>query len=238
MEREVLHTAETNDFLVAKFVAVKVDAGDATNEEGMRLVQRFDVHALPCDIIVDPLSGRVLSVKTGFQDQRSYLSVAMESCGRFEKSLKTQLASQPKATNNAAPEASGTGDLGDAQPFVGLDGFSPIALAKRKDWIRGQREFAWEHKGITYYLATREELDEFRKSPEDYAPKLLGCDAVVLWESDRAVAGDTRYGAFFDGELYLFQSADTRKKFKSNPTRYTRIQHVLRVDSIERTVVR
>jgi YHS domain-containing protein/thiol-disulfide isomerase/thioredoxin len=239
MEREVLHTAETCEVLHARFVAVKVDAGDAKNEQNMRLVQRFDVHALPCDIVLDAASGRVLSVKQGFQDQRSYVSTALESSGKFEQSRKTQLATRPRETDDSATGDSNTSiDLGSPQPLVGLEGFSPVALSKRKEWIRGNRELAWEHKGITYYLATRDELELFRAKPEDYAPKLLGCDPVVLWETDRAVPGDTRYGAFFDGELYLFQTADTRTRFKANPSRYTRIQHVLKVDKLERTIVR
>jgi len=239
MEREVLHTPETSEVLTAKFVAVKIDVGGS--EQNMRLVQRFGVQALPCDIVLDPLSGHVLSQKQGFQDQRSYVSSALDSSGRFEQARKTHVARKTQVkepVGDAATSDSGSVELGEPQPLVGLDGYSPVALTQRKEWIRGQREFAWEHKGITYYLTTREELELFRAKPEDYAPRLLGCDAVVLWETDRAVPGDTRYGAFFDGELYLFQTDDTRKRFKANPSRYTRIQHVLKVDKIERTVVR
>jgi YHS domain-containing protein/thiol-disulfide isomerase/thioredoxin len=234
MEREVLNTAETTSLLASKFVAVKIDAGDSSNEEGLRLVQRFSIHMLPSDVILDPLSGgRVLSQTEGSQDKKPYLSVALKSLGRFEQSLKMHLA-RDAATRDTDP----TVVLGDPQPIVGLDGFSPVALTLRRQWNRGKPEFAWEHKGITYHLASREELEDFRKKPEDFAPKLLGCDPVVLWETDRAVPGDTRYGAFLDGDLYLFQTADTRKRFKANPSRFTRIQHVLRVDKIDRSAVR
>ena len=79
---------------------------------------------------------------------------------------------------------------------------------------------------------------EFRNNPEAYAPKLLGCDPVILWESDRAVAGDIRYGAFFDDELYLFKTEERRRQFKANPEKYIRLQHAVKVDQIERTVIR
>jgi YHS domain-containing protein/thiol-disulfide isomerase/thioredoxin len=243
MEREVLSKAETIQLLATKFVAVKVDAGDPKNEQGMRLVQRFGIHALPTDLIIDPLSGgRVLSQRNGFQDQRAYMSTALGSLGTFEQSLKTHLArnagSQLADTQPPVEPVNPVVELGDPQPIIGLDGYSPVALISHRQWTRGKHEFAWEHKGITYYLASRAELEQFRKQPEDYAPRLLGCDPVVLSETDRAVPGDTRYGAFFDGELYLFQTAESRQRFKSNPPRYTRIQHVLRVDNIERTALR
>jgi YHS domain-containing protein/thioredoxin-related protein len=238
MEREVLYTRETTDLLNSRFVAVKIDAGDAGNEQNMRLVQRFGIHSLPSDVILDPLSGRILSQKQGYQDQRSYLSAALESAGKFEQSLKTQLARQSRSAPTEDEPLNAEVELGEPQPIVGLDRYSPVALTKHRQWIRGNPLYAWQHKGITYYLASRSELEEFRANPEDFAPKLLGCDPVMLHETDRAVAGDTRWAAFYDGELYLFHSADSRQRFKSNPTRYTRIQHVLRVDHIERSAVR
>uniref|UniRef100_A0A7C4QXW4 DUF255 domain-containing protein n=1 Tax=Schlesneria paludicola TaxID=360056 RepID=A0A7C4QXW4_9PLAN len=239
MEREVLSTRETLDLLGNYFVAVKINAGDAGNEDGSRLVQRFGIHSLPSDVILDPFTGRVLLRSERFQDQRAYSSLARGALRNFEQSLKTHLARSAKPAEDVpADEATPTVQLGEPQPMVGLDGYSPVALSSRKEWIRGKAAFAWEHKGITYYMASRAELEAFRESPEAFAPKLLGCDPVILWETDRAVPGDTRYGAFYDGDLYLFQSAETRRRFKANPTRYTRIQHVLRVEAIERTKVR
>ena len=84
----------------------------------------------------------------------------------------------------------------------------------------------------------RAELVEFRNNPESFAPKLLGCDPVILWETDRAVAGSVEYGAFFDGELYLFKTEERRKQFKANPSRFNRLQHALKADQIEQTVMR
>jgi YHS domain-containing protein/thiol-disulfide isomerase/thioredoxin len=239
MEREVLHTRETTELLSTKFVAVKVDGN---REDNAGLLQRFGVHGLPSDVIIDPGSGRVLSQTEGFQAQRNYTTVALQSLSRYEQSKQTYLArnAKPKTTGPEAASDSALSavELGEPQPLVGLDGFSPVSLISHKEWTRGKPEYAWEHKGITYHLASRTELEEFRAKPEDFAPKLLGCDPVLLWETDRAVPGDTRYGAFFDGELYLFQTADTRKRFKANPPKFMRIQHVLRVDQIERIAKR
>ena len=61
---------------------------------------------------------------------------------------------------------------------------------------------------------------------------------MILWESDKAVAGNIRYGAYFDNELFLFKTEEHRIQFKANPEKYIRLQHALKVDQIENTVIR
>ena len=107
-----------------------------------------------------------------------------------------------------------------------------------KKWIKGKKEFSHTYQDVVFYLANAEELGKFQEDAGRFAPQLLGCDPVVLWNSDRAVLGNTQYGAYFDNELYLFDSAQSRKRFKENPLRYTRTRHVLRVDRIDVTRLR
>ncbi len=239
MEQEVLHQPDIVKLLESQFIAVKVDAGNPANIEGGKLVQRFGVHALPCDVIVDPLSGRILSQVDGFQDFARYRSSALRSRSRFDQSHKIVIVEQrtkPKTEAVPAdePQDAVTEDitLGSPQAIVGLDGFSPVALGAERKWVVGKPEYAFEYKGVTYHLASTAELSAFRAQPGDFAPRLLGCDPVVLSETDRAVPGRTAFGAFFDGDLYLFESDESRRRFKTNPPKYTRIQHVLKVDHL------
>jgi YHS domain-containing protein len=58
---------------------------------------------------------------------------------------------------------------------------------------------------------------------------------VALLETDRAIPGKTLYGAFYEGELYLFETVENRTRFKSSPPRYTRTRHVLKLDDIEKS---
>jgi YHS domain-containing protein len=237
MEREVLHQPEVLALLKDRYVAVKVDAGSPGNVEAARLVSRYGVHGLPCDVILDPISGKVLSQAEGFQDLARYQSAAVRSRSRFDQLNQTVIVEQTRETDpldDANPDPQVV--LGEPKPMVGLDGFSPVALHQKREWKVGKPRFAWEFKGLTYYLTDAAELELFRQHPERYAPRLLGCDPVALWETDRAVPGDTAFGAYFDGELYLFQSEESRRRFKANPVRYTRIQHVLKVDQIQRVV--
>lgn len=126
----------------------------------------------------------------------------------------------------------------EQNPLVGLDGYSPVAVKRGKQWIKGRPDLTVTYQGVVYYLADANEVRLFNASPERYAPKLLGCDPVELYQSDRAVQGSVEYGAFFDGELYLFGSLDSRNQFKFDPERYTKVRTVLRSDEILGTRLR
>lgn len=116
---------------------------------------------------------------------------------------------------------------------LGMRGFSPVALATRREWVPGDQQFSAEYKGIVYFLSSNTEQRRFQESPDRYAPQILGCDPVILDIADRAVPGDIRYAAFFDGELYLFVSDKSRQLFKHDPRRFVRAKHVLKVDELD-----
>lgn len=116
---------------------------------------------------------------------------------------------------------------------TGLRGFSPVALVTNRRWVRGEARFASDYKGFIYYMASSAELEQFRESPDRFAPQVLGCDPVILDITDRAVPGDIRFAAFFDDELYLFVSDKSRQAFKDDPERFVRTKHVLKVDELD-----
>ena len=240
MEREVLTAATVKEFVGRRFVAVKLNS-----DHHQDLVDRYGVKTLPSDVVVDSLTGKVLFLNSNFLDKTQYILVVTQAEAKFTKIHAANLKQGGDAEADSAAQpgekVAGNGGeavLGEPQPVVGLDGFSPVALAKHRKWTRGVARHAWDYKDVTYYLSTREELIEFRNNPAAFAPKLLGCDPVILWETDRAVAGDIRYGAFFDGELYLFKTDERRKQFKAKPDKFTRLQHALKIDQVERTAMR
>jgi YHS domain-containing protein/thiol-disulfide isomerase/thioredoxin len=231
MDQTVFASAQVKDHLSKRFVAAKLNS-----EKNQRLVQRYGVEILPADLILDPVSGRVLNLHTGLMEQAEYMAMIQQSEASFHKLHPAQPAI---TTTVAVPDAKvAAPHLGDPQHVVGLDGFSPVELHKSRKWTRGSPQFAWDYKGVAYFMATREEFLEFRKNPEIFAPKMLGCDPVILWQTDRAVAGNVEFGAYFNDELYLFKSDERRKQFKANPEKFTRLQHALKATQIERTVMR
>jgi YHS domain-containing protein/thioredoxin-related protein len=227
MEQTVFASPAVKNMLATRFVAVKLDS-----EKNPHLVRRYGFEMLPTDMAIDPLTGKVLVMHEGYLDLNAYQKLVHQAESAFQKAHPpTPVAVEP---------GSGAGgvQLGDPEPVVGLDGYSPVAIMKSRQWVRGSAKYPWDHKGIVYYLSSREELLEFRKSPESYAPKMLGCDPVILTINGRAIAGSPDFAAFYDDELYLFQSDDRRQQFKANPQKFIKLQQALKAGQIERTAVR
>ena len=120
-----------------------------------------------------------------------------------------------------------------SRKLLGMRGFCPVTLHEQRDWVRGARDFQWEHQGITYFLANEKAFDKFYERAERYAPKLLGCDPVLYRDEGRAVPGSTKYAAIWRDDLFLFTSAATRKTFHADPSRYANGRQVLLIDEIE-----
>lgn len=103
-----------------------------------------------------------------------------------------------------------------------LDGYSAVSLKEGGQWVPGRDEFTAEHDGLTYRFADDGERDRFVRSPEQFAVQEGGRD-VVLWDEVRKpLAGSTRFAAYYNGQLYLFYSRESRAQFKKNPARYAR----------------
>ena len=226
MEREVLHTPEMLRWLEAGVVAVKVDG-----EKHPDLKDRFDIEAFPSDVIITP-QGRVLSTSQGYQPKDSYLSTLARAEARYDALKKQGVAKTkpqpgsridvPNLDGQRPPAASSA-----TTALVSLDGYCPVTLRLTRSWKLGSKDFSYVFQGQTYHLLGAQELQEFKAQPERFAPKFLGCDPVVLAETSVAVAGDTRWGAYFDGQLFLFESTVSRTRFKAAPAKYVRSQQSL-----------
>lgn len=257
MEKDVLHHSDVRDLLSRNFVAVMIDS-----DQHPELIQQFEIKSLPTDVVIAP-DGVVLPKMEGGRDRKTYLAQmrhVLEQMPARSEPTQSEIAQNPNARPETSPPGSvaqdrsqeeqpttklipGTPRVGESvqkespapveKLLVGLDRFSPVSLAKHRQWRKGKTEFALVYQGVVYLLCDEEEYRDFQADPGKYAPRLLGCDPVVLWTSDRAIPGSTQFGAYFDGELFLFASPENRDRFKSSPTLYTRPQHVLKVDQID-----
>jgi thiol-disulfide isomerase/thioredoxin len=257
MNREVLSDPSVLRQLDSSVIAVKVDS-----DEHPELVQRFGIQSLPTDVFLDP-NGFVLDRSSGMADRERYLSLVARVDARFAHSRKTEIALQtkpisrePVSLSRATPapiapnpvrqlpkeriQIATTTTHGALPPSskrafggVGLHGFSPVSLVGDHKWMRGSDRWSWEYRGITYYMTSAEELKQFKDEADRFAPQVLGCDPVILDVTDRAVSGDIRYAAFFDGELYLFVSEKSRQAFRQDPDRFVRTKQVLNLDELE-----
>lgn len=233
MEREVLNSTIVAKELGQKVLAVKIDSDKRPD-----LVRQFGIQSLPTDLFVDP-NGRILGNATGFRSERDYITLVSAVEERYSKSLQIRMAR--KQAGNDVPKSGLSKIVNAAEEKTiaeGLAGYCPVSLKNERSWTKGKRQYSAKHKGFVFYFTSEDNRKSFVESPSQYVPRLLGCDPVIMWESDRAIAGDTKYGAYFDGELYLFTSHENRKLFKVDPSRYVRVRHVLNLEEIEITATR
>lgn len=217
MEQQVLSQPDVQEQLRNGIAAVEVDVAQRPD-----LAQQFGATTVPRDVAVIP-GQQPKTLNVGFKSRSAYLSLL--------KSVSAEGSRIPKIVQ---PEVSPTiTDSQEAQqPIVGLEGFCPVRLIEDREWISGNEDLSETHDGIVYYLSSEEARQEFRSNPRKFAPKNLGCDPVVLYQNQKAVTGKIKFGAFFDDQLYLFNSFDNRKAFKDNPLKYVRIQHAIKIDDL------
>ncbi|MGD9858194.1 MAG: thioredoxin family protein [Planctomycetaceae bacterium] len=220
MEKDVLSRPTVLQVLESRLILVKLNA-----EKHPDLAQRFGVTLFPTDVIVDPTGKRILS-STGYQEADKYVRFARDAERQFV-SMHKPVADEGQVSTEAARSI-----------VVAIDGFCPVTLWQDRRWIKGDPQYVVEHRGQTYYLASAQMMAAFEANPRKYVPQLLGCDPVILMDTDLAVPGSVRYGAFYEEELYLFTTQENRVAFKQNPDRYTRTRVVQNIDEIDRPLVR
>jgi thiol-disulfide isomerase/thioredoxin len=258
MNQEVLSDPAVLGQLDASVVAVKVDS-----DEHPDLVQRFGIESLPTDIFLDPsgfvldrssgMSDRqrylslIARVDSRFAQSHKTLIASqtkpvLRDSGSLSRATPPPIApnpirrpkeERPLIASTTSPAAVKLAPLRRPFAAVGLHGFSPVSLVADRKWMRGSDRWSCDYEGITYYMHSAEELKQFKEGADRFAPQVLGCDPVILDITDRAVSGDIRYAAFFDGELFLFVSDKSRQAFRDDPDRFVRTKHVLKIDDLE-----
>lgn len=245
MERETFSSQEVHQKLGSKFIGLKIDA-----EEEADLAAKFGVNAYPTDVIVAP-SGQIMWRHVGYLDRGNYVGQMKSWENRFERERIAAIAAikaeqerllaleRKKQSTNQTPTPMPMPKpipippvVEQPQVLIGLNGYSPVRIKNNREWVKGRSEYAVTYQGVVFYLADENEQRLFNGSPERYAPRLLGCDPVELVSSDKAVPGLIEIGAFYDGELYLFSSAESRNQFRLAPDRFTKTRHVLHADDI------
>ena len=219
MEKDVLSRPAVVQVLSSRLILVKVNV-----DKNPDLAKRFGVSQYPADVIVDPNGDRILT-STGYQEADKYVTFARHAEQQYHQKLMP-VATQER-TPNERPDV-----------MVALDGYCPVTLAQTRTWKKGSEQFVSEHRGQVYYFMSSDQKTAFDADSRRYVPRLLGCDPVILRDTDLAVPGSVRYGAFYDDELYLFSSSENRTAFKEEPERYTRTRVVRSADEIDRTVLR
>lgn len=149
----------------------------------------------------------------------------------LEADLMTQAASTPSdaATVQSISDIDSEKPATDEQvkaktPPVALQGFCPVALIEKSEWVAGDPAFGSIHLGQLYLFADQASLETFRNDPEPYTPVMNGNDVVLFFEEHRVVEGRRDWG-LVDPEfnrVFLFASEETMNHFYVHHQDYVR----------------
>lgn len=94
---------------------------------------------------------------------------------------------------------------GNNVPSTGLalEGYSPVSYFTENAPQKGNPHFAVEHEGVTYYLTSAKQVEQFKANPQRYVPQYGGWCALGMAISDKFPV-DPRLYKIVDGKLYLF----------------------------------
>ena len=133
---------------------------------------------------------------------------------------RSPLPSPQQPTGNPSLPSPATRSGPPISPPLGLNGYCPVALAEKQQWVLGDRRWGAIHRGRTYLFSGPEEQRRFFTDPDRFAPIISGNDIVLASEQGQPVPGMREHGVFFGNRVYLFSSEATLEKFARNPNQY------------------
>jgi YHS domain-containing protein len=87
---------------------------------------------------------------------------------------------------------------------VALQGYDPVAYFTQNKAIKGKKELAVAAEGVTYYFATAEDKELFKKDYKKYEPQYGGWCAYAMGATSEKVEIDPETFKIVGGKLYLF----------------------------------
>ena len=112
------------------------------------------------------------------------------------------------------------GMLPAGAPPLAFDGYCPVSMRNKWQWVPGNPQYGIVHMGRTYWFAGPDEQKQFWTDPARYAPALSGNDPVLAIDHQQQVPGKRDHSLDYDGLFYMFASEATLQQFTANPARY------------------
>jgi YHS domain-containing protein len=98
---------------------------------------------------------------------------------------------------------------------LAIEGYDPVAYFKSNKAVKGKKELAVVHQGVTYYFATEENKELFKKNPSAYEPQYGGWCAYAMGKDGDKVSVDPGTFKILNGKLYLFYNKFFNNTLKS-----------------------
>ena len=106
---------------------------------------------------------------------------------------------------------------------LALEGFCPVTLCSEEKWVAGNPAYCTMYQGHIFRFATAETMLTFARNPANYMPVAMGEDIVLMVDRNKRINGNRRFGAWYQGRVFLFSSQEALNAFSERPDYYTEI---------------
>jgi YHS domain-containing protein len=83
-----------------------------------------------------------------------------------------------------------------------IQGYDPVAYFRESNAIKGKSDLSYTWKKATWYFSSSQNLEDFKKEPEKFAPQFGGYCAYGMAEGHKASTSPDAW-TILDGKLYL-----------------------------------
>ncbi|MDR1270925.1 MAG: DUF3508 domain-containing protein [Planctomycetaceae bacterium] len=167
-----------------------------------------------------PQEEKAVSQETVFQDKTVLpKTVDTVSVSQIHKEPITVPAISPMGLQSNFDETTTT----MVEVPLGLEGYCPVLLSTEERWIPGNPAYYTMYRGHVFRFSSEEAMTEFMKTPALYAPVAMGEDIVLMVDRNKKIYGNRKFGAWFQGRVFLFCSQDSLDSFAARPEYYAEI---------------
>ena len=87
---------------------------------------------------------------------------------------------------------------------IAISGYDPVAYFTQNKAVKGKKDMAVYHQGVTYYFSSAVNKEAFKANPSKYEPEYGGWCAYAMGEKGEKVSVDPETFKIVNGKLYLF----------------------------------
>ena len=98
---------------------------------------------------------------------------------------------------------------------IAIEGYDPVSYFKINKAIKGDKNLAVFHQGVTYYFSSVENKESFKINPSVYEPQYGGWCAFAMGKDGEKVNIDPGTFKIINGKLYLFYNKFLNNTLKS-----------------------
>lgn len=102
---------------------------------------------------------------------------------------------------------------------IAINGYDPVAYFTQNKAVKGSKDLAVSHQGVTYYFSSLTNKEAFKNNPSKYEPEYGGWCAYAMGKNGEKVSVDPETFKILNGRLYLFYNkyfTNTLKDWNKN----------------------